>query len=89
MDGTMSAIKNFSGKVGGALGSGLVGFLMAMGGYDGALETQPDSALFAIRLLMGIVPVVAFVVTGVITLFYKIDKLQPEINKTVDVKAKA
>jgi Na+/melibiose symporter-like transporter len=80
MDGTISALRNFGGKVGGALGSGLVGFLMAMGGYDGALETQPESALLSIRILMGIVPLMVFVLTGVIMLFYKIDKLQPEIN---------
>jgi Na+/melibiose symporter-like transporter len=73
--------------VGGALGSGLVGFLMAAGGYDGALETQPESALLAIRLLMGIVPIVVFLITGVIMLFYKIDKLQPEINKNTEAKA--
>jgi Na+/melibiose symporter-like transporter len=86
MDGTIGAIKGFAGKLGGGLGSGLVGFLMAAGGYDGAHETQPESALFAIRLLMGIVPAVVFALTGVMMLFYKIDKLQPEINKMVEVK---
>lgn len=84
MDGINGAIKGFAGKVGGALGSGLVGILLAKGGYDGSLEIQPDSALFAIRLLMGIVPVVAFLIIGVLMLFYKIDKLQPEINKPVE-----
>jgi Na+/melibiose symporter-like transporter len=86
MDGTIGALKGFADKAGGALGSGLLGIMLAMSGYDGSLEVQPDSALLAIRLLMGIVPAIVFLLVGVMMLFYKIDRLQPEIKKTLESK---
>jgi Na+/melibiose symporter-like transporter len=39
MDGTIGAIKGFSGKVGMGLGSGLLGILLGLSGYDGMLAT--------------------------------------------------
>jgi Na+/melibiose symporter-like transporter len=87
MDGTIGAIKGFAGKLGQGLGSGILGILLSMGGYDGTLAVQPDSALLMIRILMGIVPAIAFLVVCVVMAFYKLNKLMPEINKTIEAKA--
>ncbi len=82
MDGVISAIKGFAGKVGGALGSVVIGALLSLGGFistvDGAVVTQPDSALFMIRVSAGIVPVVLYLLTAVIMKFYKVES---EIQK--------
>lgn len=82
MDGVISAIKGFAGKVGGALGSVVIGALLSLGGFistvDGASVTQPDSALFMIRVSAGIVPVVLYLLTAVIMKSYKVES---EIQK--------
>ena len=84
MDGTIGAFKGFMGKVGSALGSGLVGILLSVSGYDGALTTQPDSAIMVIRELMGVIPALLFIGVVVILTFYKLDKMMPEINKFME-----
>ena len=81
MDGTIGAIKGFLGKIGGALGLGMVGWLLQLGNYDGTLTTQPDSALFMIRFLIGMVPVIIFVAIAIMMIFYKVDGMLPELEK--------
>lgn len=63
MEATLSAVMNFMSKIGSALGSFLVGILLSMGGYDGRLEAQPDSAIFMIRVLYGLIPAVFTLIT--------------------------
>ena len=81
MDGTIGAIKGFLGKIGGALGLGMVGWLLQLGNYDGTLTTQPDSALFMIRFLIGMVPVIIFAAIAIMMMFYKVDGMLPELEK--------
>jgi len=82
MDGVISAIKGFAGKVGGALGSVVIGTLLSLGGFistvDGAAVTQPDSALFMIRVCAGFVPAALYLLTAFIMKFYKVES---EIQK--------
>jgi Na+/melibiose symporter-like transporter len=89
MDGILSAVVNFSGKVGGGLGSALLGFLLSMGGYNGALETQSDFTVLVIRILMGGVPAVLFLLAGITMLFYNLDKLMPQIKKSLEAQTAA
>lgn len=89
MDGTIGAIKGFAGKLGQGLGSGILGMMLSLGGYDGALAVQPDSALLMIRLVIGIVPAAMFVLVCIVMAFYKLNKLMPEINKTIEARAEA
>lgn len=86
MDGTIGAIKGFANKVGGAFGSGLLGILLGMSGFDGALEVQPDSALLMIKILVGVVPAILFLLVAIVMHFYKLDKMMPEINKSLEEK---
>lgn len=80
MDGTIGAIKGFAGKVGSAVAAGVLGFLLSIGGYNGALEVQGDNALFMIRFLMGLMPVIAFGLVALIMIAYNLDKRIPEIS---------
>lgn len=86
MDGTIGAIKGFLGKIGGALGLGMVGWLLQAGHYDGTLSTQPDSALFMIRFLVGIVPVIIFAAIAIMMMFYKVDSMLPELEKEQNIQ---
>ena len=86
MDGTIGAIKGFLGKIGGALGLGMVGWLLQAGHYDGTLSTQPDSALFMIRFLIGIVPVIIFAAIAIMMMFYKVDSMLPELEKEQNIQ---
>ena len=81
MDGTIGAIKGFLGKVGGALGLGMVGWLLQAGSYDGTLSVQPESALFMIRILAGMIPVIIFAAVAIMMMFYKVDSMLPELEK--------
>lgn len=58
MEGTMSSAVNFLCKVGSGVGSFLLGVLLSMGGYDGSLAMQSDSALFMIWLLYSLIPII-------------------------------
>jgi Na+/melibiose symporter-like transporter len=81
MDGTMAAFKNFITKVGNGLGVALVGFMLDRFGFDGNLAVQPDSVVFAIRALIGLVPAILYFAVVISLVFYKLDKLMPEINR--------
>lgn len=84
MDGTIGALKGFAGKVGGAFGSGMVGVFLSIGGYDGTAAVQSDSAVMTIRVLNGLIPALLFIILAVLMIFYKIDKLLPQIDEFVE-----
>ena len=85
MDGTLTSVRNFLSLLGGALAPGLLGILLGLTGYDGALQAQPDSAIFMIRVAMGLVPAVLFSLVAIaFVLFYKLDKLMPKIKQSMD-----
>ena len=81
MDGTIGAIKGFLGKVGGALGLGMVGWFLQLGHYDGTLSVQPDSAIFMIKFLIGIIPAISFAIVAALMVFYKVDDMLPDLEK--------
>jgi Na+/melibiose symporter-like transporter len=83
MDGTISAFKNFTNKVGSGIGAALVGLLLDRFGFDASLPIQPDSVVLAIRALMGLIPAILFLFVAILLAFYKLDKLMPEINKAI------
>lgn len=87
MDGTIGAIKGFANKLGGACGSGLLGIMLTMGGFDSTLETQTSSANFMIVALYTLIPCILFAVMAVMFSFYKLDKMVPEINRVIESKS--
>lgn len=80
MEGTMGALVGLVEKIGAAVGGFVLGVLMTIGGYDGALEVQPDSALMAIRLCMSVLPAIAFGGIVVLLGLYRLDKIMPELK---------
>ena len=84
MDGTIGAIKGFANKFGAALGSGLLGVMLSLGGYDGTAATQSASANLAISALYGLIPAILFAAMAVMMAFYKLDRMMPEINRVIE-----
>lgn len=81
MEATMSSVVNFLCKLGSAFGSFLLGILLSMGGYDGKMPVQSDSAVFMIRLLYSLIPVIFMVITiWTAVAFRPLDKMQKENN---------
>jgi len=85
MDGTLSSIRNFLALIGGALGPGLLGVMLGLSGFDGTLTAQPNSAIFTIRVAMGIVPAALFaIVAAVFVVFWKLEKEMPKIKSQLE-----
>jgi probable glucitol transport protein GutA len=81
LEGSTAVIVNFGGKVLNGAGVGLLGILLGAAGYDGALQTQSDNAIFMIRILYSLIPLACMVV---ILLFAfalsKLEKMTPQIE---------
>lgn len=75
MEGTMNALLGLMDKIGQAGGGFILGLLMSLSGYDGALTVQPDSALMMIRMSMSLVPAVALIICVVLLYGYKLDEI--------------
>ncbi|HWT75149.1 MAG TPA: MFS transporter [Mobilitalea sp.] len=88
MEGTLGCVTGFTTKIGAALGTGVMGVLLGFSGYTGDISTQPDSALFMIRLLFSIIPIVLYAVVAFILTFYKLDNLIPQIRKDNEERRK-
>lgn len=71
MEATLAAATNFTVKVGQALGAFLLGIILSMGGYDGALAVQPDSAVMSIRVLNSFIPAALMLLSFICAVAYR------------------
>ncbi|WP_130860871.1 MFS transporter [Gracilibacillus phocaeensis] len=71
-------------KIGTGLGTAVIGWLLAIGGYVGGLETQTSSALFSIEFLFIYAPIIVNVLQIIVMYFYKLDKEYPQIMKDLN-----
>ncbi len=88
MDGVISAIKGFAGKVGSAFGSAVLGILLSFGGFisttNGEAVTQPETAMLMIRIATGILPAVLYVVVAIMMHYYRLDSEIPAMKQEID-----
>ena len=84
MDGTIGAIKGFANKLGAALGAGLLGVMLSIGGYNGEAAVQTEAANFSITALYTLIPAALFAVMVFVLHFYKLDSMMPEINRVIE-----
>ena len=92
MDSSASAVMNFMNKAFNALGAGLLGLLLQMSGFvsttdSAAAVTQPASAIFMMRCLYGLIPVV-FMIISILAArhFNKLSNQMPEIEAALDAR---
>ena len=87
MESTASALANFFGKVFTALGSFVLGILLELGGYNGSVAVQSDSAMLMIRILYSVIPMIAMVIMLICSIVYRsLDRQLPQIEAEIAKK---
>jgi len=87
MDSSASAIMNFMAKFCNALGAGILGILLQMCGFISTTDAaagveQPGSAIFMIRCLYSLIPVIFMVISIIAaTRFNKLSAMMPQIEE--------
>ena len=85
--GLIYSLGTFSIKLAGAFAAYGVSWVLALGGYDAALEVQSEAVNNAMYMTNGIVPIVCGIIAIIIISFYKLDNAKMEQIR-VDLEAK-
>lgn len=83
MESTMTCITGFANKLGAAFGAFLLGVLLEIGNFDGLAKVQEDSAIWMIRFIFGILPLIAGVLIIIILIFYNLDKKKVQMETEI------
>lgn len=78
-EGLIYSAQSFGGKAGCGLGSGIIGWVLGIGGYVGGIATQSASAVFAIKALFIFIPLACLAAEFIILMPYKLDKEYSQI----------
>lgn len=73
-EGAFYGIWTWALKIGQALAVFCMGWILEAGGYQASATSQPEGALFAIRLCLGPITAVVFVAGALVLRFYPIDE---------------
>lgn len=76
-EGTLFAGNSFGTKVGMAIGGALIGYILAITGYDPKQVTA--SAISSIHFLFYFIPILCSILQIASIAFYKLDKMHPQI----------
>ncbi|WP_433706781.1 MFS transporter [Paenibacillus illinoisensis] len=82
--GMVNSANSFGVKIGMGLAAAMIGWILAMGNYDGASVTQPDSAITSILALTIYLPLVIFILTYICLRKYDLDEKYPQIVKELE-----
>ncbi len=89
-EGVTVCLRCFGSKVGGALGTALMGFSLAAGGFVTGGKAQTPQAINTIKLtLTGLSPLVYLILLVVFLLTYRLEKQLPEIQKELRARREA
>ena len=80
-EGMISCAQSVMAKIGTSLGVGLIGVLMGISGYNGAVEEQSSSANMMILMLYTAIPAAFCLIQFIMLKLYDLDKLLPTITK--------
>ena len=83
-EGIVTSLSSFGSKVGSGVGGALVGWLLALGRYNGAAEVQAQSALNSEIAMMIGVPMVLAIVQILLLLLWDMEKIRPGIMKELE-----
>ncbi|MDL2293399.1 glycoside-pentoside-hexuronide (GPH):cation symporter [Ruminococcaceae bacterium OttesenSCG-928-D13] len=87
-EGLVNSAVGFGTKVGMGLGTGLLGWILSMGGFNADLAVQPDSAIFAMKFCMIGVPIIMALLQFTILWFYRLDKEYPIVIAEIQKREK-
>lgn len=89
--GMGTAAFSFCNKLGGSIGTIMLGWMLELGRFDSSLQIQPDSALSAIKGLYIWVPAVAMIMVLFILTRYDLDskysKISDELKERMEAKS--
>ena len=86
VEAAYGAINGLGAKVGSALASAIIGFVMQFAGFDATVAVQSESAIGSIVALFAIVPAVLFVVPVVMLWKYDLPKKLPQIRAELEAR---
>ena len=82
IDGVMFSCSSIGVKLGGGIGSAIVGWLLAWGGFNGQAAVQSASAVNTIFFMYAVTPVVFGLIMAVLIYFLKVE----DANRALDKK---
>lgn len=82
--GMVNSASSFGMKIGIGLGTAMVGWILALGHYDGTLAIQPDSAMISILVINIYLPLILFIFTYLLLRIYTLDEKYPQIVKELE-----
>lgn len=85
-EGLISSAQSIGCKIGIGFGSGVTGWVLALGGYDGKAMEQTASALSAIKFAFGWLGLIFSVFLLIVILALNVEKYLPEIHKSLAQK---
>lgn len=80
IEGMIASIGNFASKLGAGIAVGIIGLVMNAVGYDGQAAVQNETTNMGIVFLYNIVPLIAFVLMIILSMFYNVDKTRSEME---------
>ena len=84
LEGMTAAVGGFFIKLAMAGAAGVIGWVLQAQGYNASLAAQPESATNAIFSIIIYVPVIVFVISAAILLFYNLDKQLPQMHAEME-----
>lgn len=78
IDGVMFSCSSIGVKLGGGIGSAVVGWLLAFGGFNGQAEVQSASAVNMIFFMYAVLPIIFGVVMAILVYLMKVEKANRE-----------
>ena len=89
VESVFGAMNALATKVGSGLASILIGFVMGIGGYNGDLAVQSQSAQISIIVLYAGVPVITHTAMFFLMKSYNIDKEMPKVRAELEERKKS
>ncbi len=78
IDGVMFSCSSIGVKLGGGIGSAVVGWMLKWGGYDGTAAVQSAQAIDTIFFMYAIMPILFGIVMAVLLYFLKVEQANKE-----------
>ena len=78
IDGVMFSCSSIGVKLGGGIGSAVVGWLLALGGFDGTAAVQTSGAVNMIFFMYAVLPLIFGVVMAILVYLMKVEKANKE-----------
>ena len=82
--GMTNSASGFGSKIGSGLGAAMIGWFLALGGYDGTLAVQSQTATNMILFICVYLPAILLVVMYLILRKYDLDEKYPQIVKELE-----